>query len=142
MSPGLVLDSSLALSWCFETEATEAADAMLASLAAGATAYVPALWAWEVNNVLCLAEKNGRHSSTQRRQKLALLEGLPIEVDNLALKQAWRDTSHLALAHSLSVYDAAYLEMALRLKLALGSLDERLRAAARKAGADCLPGDR
>lgn len=141
MSRGFVLDSSLALSWCFETEATEATDEVMSSLADGVIAYVPALWAWEVNNILCLAERSKRHSCTSRQQKLALLQGLPIELDKLAHQQAWGETSRLALAYDLSAYDAAYLEMALRLDLALGSLDTRLRAAARRAGADCLPRD-
>jgi predicted nucleic acid-binding protein len=139
MSQSFILDSSLALSWCFESEVTEATQEILASLAAGATAFVPALWAWEAQNVLCMAERNKRHTAASRQQKLAILRSLPIELDPFAHQQALGETGRLAQEHKISVYDAAYLEMALRLGLPLGSLDTGLRAAAKKTGVKCLP---
>lgn len=54
-----VLDSSLALSWCFDNEATAATQEILGSLVTG-TAFVPSLWASEVNNALCMSQRKGR----------------------------------------------------------------------------------
>ncbi len=136
-----VLDSSLALSWCLDGEETRANQAVLATLTS-ATAIVPTLWAWEVNNVLCLALKQKRISPARRQRALSLLASLPIEVDEFAHRRAAGETAELAIKHGLTVYDAAYLEMALRLRLPLGSLDAQLRTAASKSGVRCLPDTR
>jgi predicted nucleic acid-binding protein len=67
------------------------------------------------------------------------LENLPIEVDNAALDQVWTATYLLAQKHRLSGYDAAYLEMAIRRAVSLGSLDRGLRAAAHAESVSLLP---
>jgi predicted nucleic acid-binding protein len=139
MSSRFVLDCSLAISWCIEDEQTAATEAILDSLTQGGSALVPSLWLWEINNVLLLAERAGRLDAAKRHQQLVLLQKLPISIDEDAHKQAWNDTSTLAATHRLTVYDAAYLELALRQGLHLGSLDGSLRLAARKAGIKCLP---
>ena len=47
---------------------------------------------------------------------------------------AWADTMHLARAHNLSSYDAAYLELAIRLGLPLAAQDGKLKTAAEAVG--------
>lgn len=134
----LVLDSSLALSWCLDGEQTSGTQAVLESLTTS-SAVVPALWAWEVNNILCLALKQKRTTPAKRLRALQLLAGLPMEVDEFAHRHVSGVTAEIAIKQGLTVYDAAYLEMAIRLRLPLGTLDGQLRAAAAKSGVKCLP---
>ncbi|MHB1104092.1 MAG: type II toxin-antitoxin system VapC family toxin [Devosia sp.] len=63
---------------------------------------------------------------------------LPIEID-IAGNENMPTISALSDRHDLTVYDAAYLELALRKELALATLDKELTAAARAAGVSVLP---
>jgi predicted nucleic acid-binding protein len=139
MSKRFVLDASLAISWCLQEEQTSATEAIFNSLAQTGSALIPSLWLWEINNALWMAERSGRLEAKKRHQQVALLQKLPINVDEDAPRQAWGDTSSLAQRYNLTVYDAAYLEIALRHGLPLASLDTSLRKAAKKAKVKCLP---
>jgi predicted nucleic acid-binding protein len=139
MSTEIVLDASLAASWCIQDERAEETDEILDRFAGDLIALVPALWLWEINNILLIAERRGRLSSDKRKRQIALIRKLPIEIDADAFEHVWNDTSSLARSYSLSIYDAAYLELALRRGIPLGSLDAELRVAAVKASVECLP---
>lgn len=131
-----VLDASVAISWCFEDEATPATEALLDRLGE-AEAVVPALWFYEVANVLVVAERRGRLTEAQAERFIGLLGRLPIRVEPGEAPMS----SLLAIGrrHGLSAYDAAYLALAEHPGLPLASLDSPLRAAARRAGvADAL----
>ncbi len=128
-----VLDGSVTLAWAFEDETDAYAEAAADSLAGG-TGVVPALWPLEVANGLRVGERRKRTSEAKVAQFLALLRSLPIAVDDETALRAWQDTLHLARAHGLSVYDAAYLEIAVRRGLPLATLDDDLKAAAAAAG--------
>jgi predicted nucleic acid-binding protein len=65
---------------------------------------------------------------------LQLLDALAVEVDDETESRAWSDVVHLARAHTLSAYDAAYLELAMRRGLPLAILDRGLRTAAAAVG--------
>jgi predicted nucleic acid-binding protein len=132
-----VLDSSIALTWCFQDEATPAADALLTRLV-NEGAYAPSLWPLEVLNVLIAAERRGRIVPDARRNRIMFLQALPITLDTETAPQAWTATNRLAEQHRLTLYDAAYLELAQRLELSLATLDAELRAAARAAGVPLL----
>jgi len=134
----LVLDCSLAMAWCFEDEASAAADAILERVRDDG-ALVPALWVWEVANVLTLAARRGRIGGGDVAARLALMTALPIRVDDEGAARAWRETALLAQAETLTVYDAAYLELALRLSADLATLDTELRRAADRVGVRVLP---
>lgn len=134
-----VLDSSLALTFVLKDEATPESDAILDSLGHGAVAYVPALWRWEVANGLLMAERRNRITSAENYRHLTHLKALPIEVDALAFEEAWSGTNALARKHKLTIYDAAYLEAAIRHGVAFGSLDTALRAAAKAEKVPLLP---
>jgi predicted nucleic acid-binding protein len=132
-----VVDSSIALAWCFEDEATEAADALLVRLTAGG-AYAPSLWPLEVLNVLVMAQRRGRLTAEARQARLTLLQALPIILDTETSVQAWTITNLLAERHGLTLYDATYLELAQRLNLPLATLDADLRTAANALGVPLL----
>lgn len=130
---GFVLDGSITLVWAFEDETDAYAEAVADSLA-NVPATVPAVWPLEVANALLMGERRKRTTEAKVAQFLALLQTLPISVDDETALRAWQDTLHLARLHDLTVYDAAYLELAVRLGLPLASLDDKLKAAAVSAG--------
>lgn len=130
---GLVLDCAFAMAWCFEDEAGDRTDALLTGLVHG-SAMVPAIWPLEVANVLLVAERKGRITLAKTAEFLSLLAGLPILVDSQGSEKAWSDVLSLARAYRLSAYDAAYLELAIRQRAKLATLDAALRSAAQAAG--------
>jgi predicted nucleic acid-binding protein len=125
----LVLDASITLAWCYQDETTEAVQCSFDIVRANG-AWVPVLWLWEVANVLQMNVRRGRHNSKFRDQALADLALFPIKEDAEAVRQAWSGSLILAERHGLTVYDAAYLEVALRRGLPLAALDQELRDAA------------
>ena len=129
----LVLDSSATLAWIFGDETTEAIRAVFEQVAdAGAT--VPSLLRLEVANSLTVAVRRRRIDLEFRRAALADLALLDITADQHTDGQAWGAVLHLADGHRLTLYDAAYLELAHRQSLPLASLDLELVAAARALG--------
>lgn len=132
-----VLDSSVTLAWCFDDERTDATDALLERVVdAGADA--PSLWPLEILNALAMAERRGRIRSDQRQRLSGFLHDLPVHVDGETASQAWTETSRLAARHRLTIYDASYLELTLRLNLPLATLDKDLSAAAEALGVTVL----
>ena len=99
-----------------------------------AGAVAPSLWPLEVLNALIMAERRKRVDAAQRQRLSGFLRDLPIALDDETAAQAWSATIQLAERHRLTVYDAAYLELAQRRDLPLASLDQELRAAAEAAG--------
>jgi len=132
-----VLDSSVALCWCFEDEATEAAHALLEQLRADAAA-VPNLWHVEIANVLALAERRRRITAAETTQFIALLEELEIDVDENTSRLAFTRTLDLAREERLTAYDAAYPELAMRLGVPLASNDRDLCDAAERVGVTAI----
>lgn len=135
----IVLGASLALAWCFRDEQTPAAVALLSRVAADGMV-VPALWHLEVANVLQMAVRRKRITREQRDASIEDLQSLPIFVDEETMRSAWSETLKLADGCGLSIYDAAYLELALRRNLPLATLDQQLADAARLAKVEVLPG--
>ena len=134
-----VLDSSLALAFVLKDEATAGTDRVLDSFGQGAKACAPALLRWEVANVLWMAERRKRITQAEAHRHLTLLKALPIEIDEGAMDEAWSATLLLARKHKLTSYDAGYLELSIRRGVALGSLDDELRAAAKVEKVLLLP---
>ncbi len=130
-----VLDTSVAMAWCFEDEATGATEAVLDRLS-DEQAAVPSIWPLEVANVLLVGERRGRLSEAQASRFLELLTQLPIDVDGSATDMAGLVAT--GRRHTLSSYDASYLMLAERLGLALATLDRPLAKAARKSGVELL----
>jgi predicted nucleic acid-binding protein len=128
-----VLDGSVAVAWCFHDEADPYADAIAARFP-GVEAVVPAIWRLEVANALLMGERRKRSSATDTAHWLGFLNSLPIIPDDETASRAWGDVLSLARAHGLSVYDGAYLELAVRRGLPVATLDDRLKAAAAAIG--------
>jgi len=132
MTP-LVVDCSVTMAWCFEDECDELADAVLDSLADG-EAWVPSLWPLEVANVLVAAERRRRLTAADSARFIELLMGLPIVVDDRSHERALSQVLAAARQLGISVYDASYLELAMRLGATLATRDAQLQAAAAAAG--------
>jgi predicted nucleic acid-binding protein len=134
-----VLDGSVCLAWCFHDEASAYADAVAARFPA-IQALVPSVWPLEVANALLMGERRKRSTEADTVHWLEFLRSLPVKVDDETQSRAWSDTLSLARTHRLSVYDAAYLELALRRGLPLATLDDKLKDAAVAVGiADYKP---
>jgi predicted nucleic acid-binding protein len=129
----LILDSSATLAWTFPEERTDAI-LNLFKLVASNGAAVPELWRLEVANTLNVGIRRGRITMENRFGILTDLESLPIFVDCETRVHTWGRTLELADKHRLTVYDATYLELALRLSLPLATLDNELRNAAQSEG--------
>ncbi len=133
----LVIDSSITLAWFFADERSAAADAVLHQVTeSGAVA--PSLWRLEVANALQMAVRKKRIAAAFRDASLLDLRALEIEIDPETDRQAWATTLELADRYRLTLYDAAYLELAQRRRLALASLDREMRAAGRALGMTVL----
>jgi predicted nucleic acid-binding protein len=125
----LVLDSSVTLARALSDETTAAVERVFNLVSEGG-AWVPGLWRLEVANALEMGVRRGRLDADLRDGALADLSLLPIQIDPESDRQAWGATARLAVRHRLTLYDAAYLEIALRRGLPLATLDRELRAAA------------
>jgi predicted nucleic acid-binding protein len=131
----LVLDSSATLAWIYQDEVSDVTQQIF-ELVANSRAWVPTIWRLEVANGLQTGVRRGRIDAAYRDLALGDLALLDISIDQDTDKYAWSSTLRLADRFRLTLYDAAYLELAQRRSLPLASLDEELRAAAR--GLDVL----
>jgi predicted nucleic acid-binding protein len=136
----LVLDSSATLAWIYSDETTEAIRFLFDTIAEEG-AFVPALWRLEVANSLTTAIRRGRVDDEFRRASLADLALLDITTDPDMDSHAWGETLNLADRFGLTLYDAAYLELAVRRQAPLATLDNELRSAAAALGIRLLGGD-
>jgi predicted nucleic acid-binding protein len=128
-----VVDNSVALAWCFEDEQTPAVMELLDRVTETG-AFAPSLWPLEALNGLLTAERRKRVDARRRHRLAGFLRALPVTLDTETADQAWTATVRLAERHRLSVYDAAYLELAQRRKLPLATLDQDLIKAAKATG--------
>ena len=101
-------------------------------------AFVPSLWPVELANVLLVATRRGRIRVDEWPEIRASLEALPIEIEPVSTSRVWGESLELAKTHHISVYDAMYLELAVRLQLPLATLDRALLAAAPVVGIEAL----
>ena len=128
-----VLDCSVAMAWVFPDEASEATDRLRDSLIDD-RAFVPSLWPVEVGSVLLTATRRGRIDMSEWLVICASLDALPIEIEPVSASLVWEHALALANRYDLSVYDATYIELALRMRLPLATLDQSLATAAQTAG--------
>jgi predicted nucleic acid-binding protein len=128
-----VLDASVALTWVQHGHwATYAADVMRELNRKRPV--VPVSWLMHLGQLVVESEWRGQLSAAHVDSRLAIIRGFPILFDNKADTYSWSDTLALARAHLISVHDAAYLELALRVGLPLATIDAALARAAAAAG--------
>ena len=133
-----IIDASVSISWLFADEQTPLCMNLLQQVSRTG-AVVPSLWPLEIANALQNGIKRKRMDAAYRDFTIQRLLRLPIEIDPNTSDYAWTTTLHLADVHQITVYDATYLELALRRGLPLATRDEQLAAAAAAAGATLLP---
>jgi predicted nucleic acid-binding protein len=131
-----VLDNSVVTGWYLPDQATAYTQAMATRLETD-RAIVPALWQLEFANVLKTACTRGTLSLDAARQIVDTVAMLPIEIDS-GVSPGPRQLLELAMRYSLSSYDAAYLELAMRHGLPIASQDRSLREASLQAGIGLL----
>lgn len=142
MRARFVIDNSVVMTWCFQDEGNRYTEAVLDSLEEG-EALVPAIWPLEAANVLLVAERRKRLSEASAIRFLALVQSLPIAVEQEPPERVFTEIVALARRHRLSAYDASYLDLAMRQGLPIATLD----AAMIKAAKECrvpifIPGQR
>lgn len=129
-----VLDASVALAWCFPEEGTRGTEDILDLLTTGVSAITPSIWPFEVANALLVGERRKRLTVAQVTIVLRRISDLPILLDPARSDYVFDRVLSLARQEQLTEYDASYLELALRERLPLATLDERLHRAAKNTG--------
>jgi len=128
----VVVDASLALAWCFPDEGSDYADQVLVALK-GHLIAVPPVWSLEVANAILVGERRKRLKQPEIQRFLDLVDGLSIVQDTETVGENLSGVLPVARGCNLSAYDAAYLELAIRIAAPLATLDLRLRRAATQA---------
>ena len=126
----VVIDNSIVLAWCLADEQDAVAEAAMGAVAAEG-AVVPGIWWYEIRNALVVNERRKRLTAADTGATLADLESLGLSTDRNHDSEV---LVALARQHDLSVYDAAYLEVAQRRGCRLATLDRRLAKATTSAG--------
>lgn len=130
---GFVLDASVVLAWFFTDEGSASVDALWVRTDTELV-HVPSHWYAEVANGMAIGERRGRSTAAKAEQAILVIENLRIDCDREGMDGALHRLLPLARLYRLTVYDAAYLELAMRRNLPLATLDAALAAAARAAG--------
>lgn len=130
MTRPLVLDASVMLAAVLGDEPASAAALAAIGQLTGRQGLVPGLWGNEVGNVLLVRERRGQLAPRAVDELLAGIEALPLQIDHQGAEANRREVFALARRHRLSTNDALYLELAVRERAALATLDTALAAAA------------
>jgi len=128
---GLVLDASIASAWCFPDERTAYTDGVFQAVISSLEIVAPRLWAYEIRNSVRMGLRRGRISKPDTEQFLASLNDLNVRLSD---PSSYDGVFQLADQHGLTVYDAAYLDLALQEHIPLASLDGQLIRAAQGVG--------
>ena len=135
----IVIDPSAAAAWVMPDEATDAAlDLYAQACSEDGLFHAPQLWPWEMGNILVMGHRRERITAEGVEHGLQALAAANVNLDAAPDLHRQAQVSRLALTHQLTYYDAAYLELVLRLNGQLASLDKELLAAARTCGIVCL----
>lgn len=130
----LIVDASVAVSWC----AVQQADASTWAAVAAVTergGLAPPHFFLDVAAALRGLEQRGRLRAERLERFLSDLLTFPVLIDDAAGRDRLPDSLLLSRRHALTMYDAAYLELALGTVASLATRDQPLAAAAQAAGA-------
>jgi predicted nucleic acid-binding protein len=132
-----VLDASIVLTWCFPDEESKKAQEVAERIAAGDRVIVPA-WRHEMLNALLVGEKRKRLTPELTQAFIDDLVRLPVDIDIPSSSTVFNLVQALCRKHGLTPYDAAYLEIAMREKNGLATVDQDLRRAAAAEGVELI----
>jgi len=118
----------------FPDESSVYADAVFRGLKRAGRALAPAIWPLEIANSLWAAERRGRVSAAEVERRIIALSLLRVEVAHQLPVWAYSHALPLARRLGLSVYDAAYLRLAVEEGLPIASVDRGLRQASASMG--------
>ena len=127
----IVVDASIASAWCFPDERTDYTHGVFQAVTSSLEAFAPRLWAYEIRNSVLMGLRRGRISKPDAEQSLASLNDLNAR---LSEPSSYDEVFTLADRHSLTVYDAAYLDLSQHEGVPLASLDRQLIRAAQSVG--------
>lgn len=128
-----VLDASVATAWCLKDETDPYPPRVLREINREKALVAP-LWPQELANALLVAERRGRLKPAETSASLAKIRTLPITIEPSGVETSVDRAMELARQYQLTVYDATYLEIAIRENLPIATLDIELRRAAREVG--------
>lgn len=134
----MVLDGSMTLGFLLDDERFSGALKVLKEIERGTPTYVPSLWWLETANGLLMSERRKRSTRAGTQNAFQAIEVLPVITDDEPASVCTGNTLHLARQYDLTVYDASYLELALRRGASLATADQRLAKAANAAGVTVL----
>jgi predicted nucleic acid-binding protein len=126
-----VMDASVSVGWVIKNQVTDYSMAVESALTTE-TIHVPVLWWLEMTNTLRTGCKRAAITVSEAQGFIKVLNSLPIIVEPLESKAS--ELFALALRHDLTSYDAAYLDLALRLQIPIATQDTALRGAALASG--------
>ena len=135
----LVIDGSTTIGFLLKDKQSVSALKALDAIENGTPTFVPAHWFVEVANGLIMAERRKRASQADITEALGLAASLPVIADELTAQNVGSSTAALARQYSLTIYDAAYLVLAMRRGASLATTDRALAKAAKAAGVVITP---
>ena len=138
MRSGWVIDATIGVSWVHQKQSTAEAVELLRQSDRGTPIIVPPLWFPEIANVLLVLQRRGVLSPDERKSGLRAIANMHLTVDDTPAHTALGVSSDLAETHGLTVYDATYLEAAIRHGLGLATRDAALQRAAKACGVPTL----
>jgi predicted nucleic acid-binding protein len=132
----LVIDASVTMAWCFPDESTPKTEALRDRVSLTG-AVVPPHWRIEIENTIRVGQRRGKATTQEIQAFVELIQAAPVEIDVRPLA-TFGNLLPLAQRYSLSVYDAAYVELASRRGLPLATLDANMQRAAQEMGIDLI----
>lgn len=129
-----VIDCSCAAALFLPDESSSKAKSFISDLAEDSTLWIPALWWYEMTNVLTVAERRKRISHFEVLKIIHLFDQFDLNTDNSSGAEFSNQVYELTRLYKLSAYDATYLELSIRKEAGLASLDKQLLNASKEAG--------
>ena len=87
---------------------------------------VPSIWCYEIDNVLLSCKKRNRLDDKQINKIANLIYKLPIYIENNNLHFIHDNVFNIASLNELFIYDASYIELAIRFNCSIATLDKKL----------------
>jgi predicted nucleic acid-binding protein len=134
----MIVDASTAISFLLKDEMSAYSVRVLAVLRYMPAVYVPSHFWLEIANGLLMAERRNRAPKMEIAEAFDMAFNLPYITDDETAKHCQGTTLSLARQHKLTIYDAVYLELALRRRVRLATFDKALCRAASAVGVDVL----